>query len=234
MNFTLSADHYNTIYHALQPLSTASSAPLLESLDLSHHEEAASIDDTFPLDYMKTQFILFNNDAPKLRRAAFWGVHLDWTNTRFLRNLTELQLAYHTQDVRPSFEEFFSLLRDCPSLETLELCMSGPGGEWVTWPTILPLPSDTHDENLKGPVSQPAPFEEFLTLNSLKVLRLQYQPPDYIIAILDRLHLPNLTDLSLDFEDYDYTSFVNYINSTQKHRKQSITGNLRRYSGDFH
>jgi hypothetical protein len=49
------------------------------------------------------------------------------------------------------------------------------------------------------------------------------------MAILDRLSLPNLRALCLDFEDYDYTTFVDYITSPPKHggKPGSIVGNLK-------
>jgi hypothetical protein len=229
--FVLRAMDYTDIHTTLTALTMAPSAPLLESLELYHHEDEGEqgIEKFTPAD-LKTPFVLFNNNLPKLKHVVLWGVHIDWNNTRFLKNLTHLELAYHSQDVRPTFEDFFNILGASPSLEVLELCSTGPAGNPSGWSTILPPPLQDHHNSLICP-SRTTNVEEFLTLQRLQRLTLGFQPPDYVMAILDRLSLPSLQELSFDFEDYDYSTFVEYITSPAKNgaNPHSIIGNLKTF-----
>lgn len=230
--FHLTADHYAYMHTALTKLSTAPAAPLLESLQFYHHEdELAGSAETFaPAEY-KTPLVLFSNNLPKLQRVALWGVHVDWTNTTFLKNLTHLELAYHSLDVRPSYEEFFSIFRASPALESLALCLSGPREEPHEWSTIVPAaPTDPEAEHSYAPAASYVQLDEFLTMGSLHDVTLEFHPPECIMAILDRLYLPNLQNLSLDFEDQDYTEFMSYLSSPAKHGgdKEPIVAGLRR------
>jgi len=230
--FHLTADDYVYIHTALNMLSKAPPAPRLESLQFYHHEEELDGSaETFAPVELKTPLVLFSDGLPVLRHAVFWGVHVDWTNTSYLKNLTHLELAYHSQDVRPSFEDFFKILRGSPLLESLDLCLSGPSGEPSAWSTILPPPLlNPEDEDPYSPASARVSIDEFLTLDYLTDMSLEFHPPDYVMAILDRLYLPKLCNLSLDFEDYDYSEFVTYLSSPAKHggSKEPIVSDLRR------
>jgi hypothetical protein len=229
-SFHLTADDYTYIHTALTIFSKAPPAPRLESLQFYHHEEELDGSaETFAPASLKTPFVLFSNEIPMLRRVVLWGVHIDWANTKYLKNLTHLELAYHSQDVRPSFEDFFKILRGSPLLESLDLCLSGPRGEPSAWSTILPPPPrNSEDEDPYSPVS--TSIDEYFTMHHLIDLTLEFHPSDYIIAILDRMHIPNLGNLSLDFEDNDYSDFVNYLTSPAKRggSKESILSSLRR------
>ncbi|EKM51514.1 uncharacterized protein PHACADRAFT_261705 [Phanerochaete carnosa HHB-10118-sp] len=47
-----------------------------------------------------------------------------------------------------------------------------------------------------------------ITLPSVMNLILAFLPPDYVLALLDHIRLPNIISLALDFEQDEYTSVV--------------------------
>ena len=209
----LNAEHYIYFHTVLSRLSEAPPAPLLEHLELNNLEETLDSDHLFfPYPNHKTPFVLFDNSAPKLQHASLYGVHIDWHGTAFLKNLHSLELAYLSQDVRPSFDEFFSMLRSSPELRTLELCMAGPFLPPHEWPTFLPPPpQDHHYHDPHIPASfapQSNVLDEYMTLPKLHELKLAYQSPEDLIAFFNRVSMPALHILELNFEDFEYTDFV--------------------------
>lgn len=57
---------------------------------------------------------------------------------------------------------------------------------------------------------------------SITDLVLAFLPPDYLIALLDRISIPNVRSLALDFDDGDYTEFLRRISSPSADGKRSI------------
>lgn len=211
--FKLVAEDYIYFHAILTRLSYAPPAPLLEYLELHNLEEDLEPEYlSFPYPSHKTPFVLFNNSVPKLQYVSLYGVHIDWHNTTFLKNLHHLELSYHSQDVRPSFNDFFTILRSCPGLRTLELCMSGPFGPPHQWPTFLPPPpQDDHYHDPDIPASfttQPQVLDEHMILPRLHELKLSDQTPDDLAALFDRISMPALHTLEINFEDSEYTDFV--------------------------
>ena len=170
-------------------LASIPSAPSLEVLQLYHYgEEDEEEYDHFKPAHLRDPFpVLFSGQAPKLTHIALWGVHIAWSDTKntFLRNLKDLELAYHAEDVRPSWEDFRNILVASPGLDTLSLCLSGPNG----------MPSKWHSEGL-------------IELAGLKNLVLAYHTPPYISSLIQHFHMPNVTSLSLDFESDDFSAFA--------------------------
>ena len=194
-SFVLSVSYYFPMLYALQTFAKCEGAPMLEALALYHYEDSDDIDEFHPTQYKDRAFVLFHNNLPKLRQVALWGVHIDWKKSTFLKNLHELELAYHTLDVRPGYKEFLRMLETSPQLQTLTLCQSGPAGMPVEWLASV-------QEN-SGSNGIPDSFYS-VTLPSVENLVLAFLPPDYVIALLDRMHMPNVTSLALDFEDDEY------------------------------
>jgi len=199
-------DHYNYMHLATTTLASLPCAPSLEVLQLYHYEdtdedlrlfEPVRLRDPFP--------VLFSGNAPKLSQIALWGVHITWSMDKntFLTDLKDLELAYHAEDVRPSWEEFERILLTSPSLDTLTLCLSGPSGR----------PCDWHSE---GPIHLPA----------LRNLVLAYHEPEYIGPLLSLLYTPNVTSLALDFDAGDFSSFARQLATPRPGTNKSLLKGL--------
>lgn len=215
--FKLVAEDYLYFHTVLNRLSDAPPASLLEDLELHHYDDESEPEDLpFPHPNLKTPFVLFDNHAPKLQYVSLCGVHIDWHKTTFLKGLHYFELAYHSQDVRPSFDEFFTILRSSPGLRTLDLCMSGPFGPPQEWPAFLPPPpQDDHYHDPHVPASfntRPRTLDEHMILPKLHELKLADQSPEELAAFFNRVSMPTLHTLELNFEDHEYSNFVqNYL-----------------------
>lgn len=211
--FKLTAEDYLRFHTVLSQLCSVGPASLLESLELHNYDEEVESElHSFHHSNHKTPFVLFNNKAPKLRHVSFYGVHIDWHNTTFLKNLHSLELAYLSQDVRPSFDNFFTILRSSLELHTLDLCMAGPFGFPHEWPPFLPPPpqgDDYQDPNVPAAFStKPPTLDEYLILPKLHELKLSHQSPEELAAFFNRVSMPSLQILELYFVDHEYTDFI--------------------------
>ncbi|KAG0700449.1 hypothetical protein DFH29DRAFT_623394 [Suillus ampliporus] len=173
-------------------------APQLEALQLYHHEDAESIT-AFAHPDLVQHFKLFGGVAPRLKSVALWGVHVDWCQEWLScgSNLLDLELAYHTDDVRPSWTQFVGILRGAPKLETLSLCSSGPLG----------TPHDWCPEGGSGSYGDDS-STGVIELHSLTDLVLAFHLPVYVSGLLRRLAFPVLKSLTLDLDDGDFTDLV--------------------------
>lgn len=211
--FKLDAEDYLYFFTLLNRLAAAPPALLLEHLELNFlGEDPEPEEPSFPHPAHKTPFVPFDNCAPRLQHVSLYGVHIDWDTTTFLKNLHYLSLAFHSRDVRPSFDDFFTILRSSPELQTLDLCMSGPFGPPHEWPTFLPPPpQDDHYHDPHIPAlfaSQPHALDEYMALPKLHELKLSYQTPEELAAFFDRVSMPALHTLEFNLEDYEYTDFI--------------------------
>ncbi|THH01569.1 hypothetical protein EW026_g1155 [Hermanssonia centrifuga] len=210
-SFELMVSFYALMQLGLETLASCPSAPMLEVLQLYHYEDGEEVADFSPAQLKEQNFILFHGNAPRLSQVALWGVHLDWAKSGFLAGLRDLELAYHAPDVRPSYRDFLRILRASPELTTLTLCQSGPAGYPVEWLQSISEGDSEADALVELTPTLDSPLS--LTLSSLSNLVLAFMPPNYVIALLDRLHVPNVTSLALDFEDDDYTSVLEHMSS---------------------
>ncbi|KAG1776192.1 hypothetical protein EV702DRAFT_355293 [Suillus placidus] len=172
-------------------------APQLEALQLYHHEDAESLT-AFAQPDLVQHFKLFGGVAPRLKSVALWGVHVDWCQEWLScgPNLLDVELAYHTDDVRPSWTQFAAIIRGAPKLETLSLCSSGPLG----------TPNDWYPEGSSG--SYGDDYTGVIELHSLTHLVLAFHLPVYVSGLLRRLAFPALKSLTLDLDDGDFTDLV--------------------------
>ncbi|KAJ3763672.1 hypothetical protein EV360DRAFT_33014 [Lentinula raphanica] len=200
--FSVQANYYESIHLILERFSKCSSAPLLEVLELYHYEDCEEFEHFSPPE-LSTKFTIFGGDAPKLKSVALWGVHIDWdTCLTLLSDLHDLELAYHANDVRPSFQTFSSIITGSPELETLSLCLSGPSGSASDW-------GDTP-----------------IDVSSVKSLTLCHHEAAYVEALLPLLHLPNVTELYLDYDSEDYSEFALLLSKPLPGRTKSILAGL--------
>jgi hypothetical protein len=188
------------MYNVISRLATCPPAPILEVLELFHYEDEDEFD-IFQPEHLKRPLVLFHGHAPALKVCTLWGVHIAW-DTHFLRDLLELELAYHAKDVRPSWDEFARIIRNSPNLQILNMQLSGPACESQDWP-LEPLPIPT-----------------------LEQLYLAYHPPEYASSLIRSLVLRNLTFLVLEFDDADYSSFVRQIASQPTPKSPSMLAGL--------
>jgi hypothetical protein len=197
--FELMVDDYQIMYGILSTLATIPEAPQLQVLRLYNYDNNDDYDHFQP-PHLKQPFAPFCGRAPNLVEVGLWGVHVDWEACAFLRGLEELQLEYHAKDVRPPYEIFFRILGESPDLHILTLSASGPDGNPEDWPL------------------------DVIELTSVKHLILAFVEPSYASALMNRLVFPNLSTLALDFDTFDYSSFL--VQLTRPYR----TPNSQRHS----
>uniref|UniRef100_A0A0W0F3N2 Uncharacterized protein n=1 Tax=Moniliophthora roreri TaxID=221103 RepID=A0A0W0F3N2_MONRR len=196
-------DHYDRVYAVLERLAQCPPAVQLETLELYNHDDVEEFE-LFDPPELKQAFLLFEGEAPKLKECSLWGVHLDWVaSLSFFQGLSDLQLAYHANEVRPSFETFSKMLTSSLDLQTVSLALSGPAGPKEDWPTT---PID---------------------LSHVKELVLHQHEIDYILALLPLLHIPNVISLSLDFDGADYTELAHMLSIPIGERKTSILSGIQ-------
>jgi hypothetical protein len=210
-SFEISVHDYHYMHPTLSRLSELPGAPMLEQLRLYHHDVESETDETFsPAELREPRVVLFSGNTPKLAELALWGVHVDWTRTiTHVRNLVDLELAYHTQDVRPSFKDFSRILkRSTGSLRTMSLCGSGPAGEshdaWL---------ESFDEEEIRTAAMDGDGSTSVMSIHlpALRHLNVAYHTPEYAAALVNTLSMPGLTDLSLDYELEDFSPYANAL-----------------------
>ncbi|KAF8441102.1 hypothetical protein L210DRAFT_3479592 [Boletus edulis BED1] len=165
-------------------------APQLTTLELYYYEDTVN-----PVAFHHPT--LFAGSAPMLTRIVLWRVHVDWDQpwVASASNLTDLELAYHAEDVRPSWAQFSTILRSASVLQKLSLCQSGPSGEPPPW-SIEPIPGDPADVN--------APIQLVRVTDFI----LECDTRARFIGLLRKFYLPALKHLYLspagDFDDDDF------------------------------
>ncbi|GLB38500.1 putative F-box-like [Lyophyllum shimeji] len=201
----VTASVYDYIHLLLSRLAECPAAPLLEVLELYHYEDCEDYETFRPVEF-REPFLPFQGNAPKLRDVALWGVHLDWDRSlSFLTGLRDLELTYHAKDVRPSYATFKQMITSSPEIRTLSLCLSGP---------------QEHNEETNDWGTEP------IEILSLKDLVLCYHEAQYAIALVQKLSVPNVHSLALDFDGEDYSEFVRQLTRPMPKVKKSILAGL--------
>ena len=187
----VSVSYYQDMFLFLNAVSDSplSAAPQLTMLQLYDHKGTDEFDN-FPYPRMSRHFTLFGGSAPCLTTITLWGVHVDWKQPWITSapRLVELELAFHAEDVRPTWDELATILRGASSLERLSLRMSGPSGDPSEW-TIEPTPTSPGD--LNAPILLPKVSDFVLAFHSQA----------RAIGLIHKLVLPAIKNLLLDFED---------------------------------
>jgi len=199
------ASTYGYVQLLLSRLHEMPAAPLLEAFMVYHFEDCEDYE--FFSGDDKTPLLPFHGNASNLKTAVFWGVHIDWDAAlpRFLNGLHELELSYHSKDVRPSYSTFVQIVKNSPELKTITLSLSGPA---------LPDNITFDAEDGWGP--------EPLTIPSVKDLALQFQDPRYASAIVQHFDLPAVRNLVLNFDEEDYSDFVRALIRPVKGQKEGL------------
>lgn len=136
-----------TALNAINPFITRFGAPLLESLSLMRCNDLISFSPQFQPQQLREPAFLKRdtNDTtthsdllercpnllPSLQYLSLRGVHVDWDTlgdslSTSETGLTWLELAWHSQDVRPSPDQFHKLLSSSSGLRNFILSGSGP------------------------------------------------------------------------------------------------------------
>ena len=135
-----------TALTAINPFITRFGAPLLESLSLMRCNDLISFSPHFQPHHLKEPEFLNRGTAsqshhsdlewcpnmiPSLKYLSLRGVHVDWdalgdSLSTSETGLTSLELASHSQDVRPSPYQFHKILSSSSGLRNLALSASGP------------------------------------------------------------------------------------------------------------
>jgi hypothetical protein len=202
--FIFHTSSYKYVHVVMSRLQKLPAAPCLESFQVHIYEEW---DDIILIPEDKKRYLPFHGQAPNLKEAVFWGIHIDWEHAlpNFLRGLRDLELSYLTNDVRPTYAEFAEIIKNSPALRTLTLSLAGP---------LLPGGVAFDSDEAWGPVP--------LAIPSLTELVLQFHDPQYASALVEHLDLPNVTHLVLNFDEEDYSEFVHTLAKPAKTRDRSL------------
>ncbi|KAF9483450.1 hypothetical protein BDN70DRAFT_851506 [Pholiota conissans] len=202
------ASTYTYVTTLLSRLAKLPSAPLLEAFQVYHFEDCEDYE--FFSGDDKTSFLPFHGDAPLLKDAVFWGIHIDWEGAAksFLTGLRDLELSFHAKDVRPSYDAFYKIISSSPDLQTLTLSLSGP---------VLSDGVEFDAEREEGGWGSTP-----LTISSLREFAIQFHDPKYASALVQHLDMPNVTGLLLNFDEQDYTTFVRSLLKPVKGRTESL------------
>lgn len=186
---------------ARKNLGGSGPAPNLETLQLYHFEDFRTPQNLYIATY-RPPVRIFSNSLPELRNVSLIGVNLPWEQSPYLINLHTLELALHSDSIRPPYKYWDRMLRHSPNIQRLLLHYSGPrkedGTEDLAWTTL---------DDGKGKGKE----DECILLESLWELSLTDLDPDYLCLVLRRLVMPNVKKLSLDLPDQDFTPFVELI-----------------------
>ncbi|KAH9922794.1 uncharacterized protein BXZ73DRAFT_51327 [Epithele typhae] len=225
----VNVSYYPQMHFVLRSLGMCPGAPLLEVLQLEHDDEGGGEHELFEHAALKVQdFVLFHGHAPRLHVVSLWGVHLPWARDKspYLAGLTDFQLAYHAREVRPTFLEFAGILHASPDLRVLSLSTSGPSGDPAEWPKGMPNPAA-----LPSPAADSPAAAAPLVLARLEELLLNCVDSARALALVQRLRLPALTSLALDFEDDDANAFMRYLGSPESVTSDSASASERAPGG---
>ncbi|KAJ8082389.1 hypothetical protein PM082_008244 [Marasmius tenuissimus] len=219
-------DTWAPMYAALNMLNeslTTLGAPLLESLTLMRCNDYISHSPQFQPRHMRHPLFLKPRSSPnrplspgllpRLRTLTLRGVHVCWSSvptlvcTESISPLLCLELSSHSLDVRPSLQEFSSILSSCPLLR--KLVVNGSGFAFDE-SKVKQLPVGRRSSLIDS--------EAPILLPHLQELNLGYRSTLDGRKILGLFRAPNVTRLTLedashpgDLEEPDVTNILRYI-----------------------
>lgn len=148
--------------------------------------------ENFWMSTVRPPVIFFDGQLPALAGLQLIGVNIPWASSHspFLKDLTSLELALHCEHMRPTYDQWATMLRRCPTLQRLSLHYSGP--------RISPGWPDDH-----------------ICLPALTELSIADIDPDHLCSIFRRLKLSNVKHLRLELQDQDYTPFLDLVRNSK-------------------
>lgn len=210
-SFHLQVRDANCKLVARRYLSTCGPAPSLFTLQLFHFEDYRTPRNLYLATY-KPPVVIFKNHLPNLRNVSLIGVNLPWTlaNASFrLERLEQLEMALHSDNIRPPYDYWESMLRKSPFLKSLSIHYSGPRASTLPLPPHL-TPSSQKPLELEDRKKEQT--DDIIHLPHLTYLSLtDLDDPTYACAIFSRLSCPMVENLKLcrmDSEEVDWGAFV--------------------------
>ena len=177
---------------ARQFLSACGPAPNLETLQLYHFENYGTTENLYIATY-RPPVVIFSNTLPRLKNVSLIGVNLPWECSPYLRNLCNLELALHSDNIRPPYKWWSRMLRLSSELETLCLHYSGPrkstGDAALAWPSV----------------------DHIIHLPRVQELSFTDLDPDYLCNLLQSLYLPSVRKVTLDLPDQEFSPVIELI-----------------------
>ncbi|KAF8581893.1 hypothetical protein K439DRAFT_1513061 [Ramaria rubella] len=182
--FTLICDTFAPLHAALLFLAAYGSVmENLETLELYRcNEFSAELPVFHPIALAGPIPLLGGSVAPKLMTVVLSGVHVDWNRSKApLSNLKTLELAYHSDDVRPSLFDFADILESSPDLLTLSVIDSGPSLAEIRDGDCSLLLDGVHR----------------IRLRLLETFKMGYNQPISALTLLHLTDAPFITDLTI-------------------------------------
>ncbi|KDR82592.1 hypothetical protein GALMADRAFT_1347475 [Galerina marginata CBS 339.88] len=173
-------------------LGTCGGAQNLETLQLYHFEDYRTSQGLYLATY-RPPVVIFGNNLPRLKNISLIGVNLPWENSPYIANLHNLELALHSESVRPVYSWWDSMLRSSTELKSLCLYYSGPS-----------LPTSDPARAWSTPGNK-------IRLEKLRELNVTDLDSEYLCDLVERLCLPNLKRLTLELPEQDYSPFMDLI-----------------------
>jgi len=187
-SFVLKLRDHQCKTSTIAELSTCGPAPSLTHLQLWHVESSTAGAENFWMSTVRPPVIVFDGQLPSLISLSLIGVNIPWASSHspFVKDLQSLELALHCENVRPTYDEWESMLRRCSALEKLSLHYSGPrmSPGWSEDPICLPC------------------------LTDLSIADLD---PDHLCCVFQRLRVPRVKRLRLELPDQNYTPFLDVV-----------------------
>ncbi|OSD07618.1 hypothetical protein PYCCODRAFT_1359216, partial [Trametes coccinea BRFM310] len=210
--------------YARKVLSTCGTAPALTTLQLWHVQNWGNSERLYN-HIGPPPVVVFGGALPSLKHIILQGVNLPWSRSPFLRNLSTIEFALHSDNVRMPFELWRDMLNNSPNLLRLSLLFAGPRAapsgtsavpDGIEWWGAEPPPPDA----VLAPGTRLPPSTDPVQLLQLRDLLLNNLECDYLLALFRTLHAPNVRSLhlGLDFEDQEFTPFMAYLAAPPRHR----------------
>ncbi|KAI0366670.1 hypothetical protein BV20DRAFT_1115234 [Pilatotrama ljubarskyi] len=216
--------------YARRVLSTCGTAPALQTLQLWHVQNWRTSERLYN-HIGPPPVVVFGGSLPSLKHIILQGVNLPWSRSPFLRDLTSVDFALHSDNVRMPFDLWRHMLDSSPNLTRLSLLFAGPRAtssgasplpDGIDWWGAEPPPPDA----VFPPGARLPPSVDPIQLLQLKELQLNNLESDYLIALFRTLHAPNVRalHLGLDFDDQDATPFMEYLAAPPRYPAAKLNG----------
>ncbi|KAI0357349.1 hypothetical protein OH77DRAFT_93605 [Trametes cingulata] len=215
---------------ARRVLSTCGTAPALQTLQLWHVQNWRTSERLYN-HIGPPPVVVFGGSLPSLKHIILQGVNLPWSRSPFLRDLTSIEFALHSDNVRMPFDLWREMLDSSPNLTRLSLLFAGPRAapsgtsplpDGIEWWGAEPPPPDA----VVPPGAPLPPSVDPIQLPQLRELQLNNLESDYLIALFRTLHAPGVRalHLGLDFDDQDATPFMEYLAAPPRHPAAKLRG----------